>query len=60
MEASFQDQFVKAMAIPHKSEPYEKLSAAVELPARILTPAETPANASGRRRGGRQRSASSA
>ena len=57
VEASFQDQFVKAMAIPHKSEPYEKLSAAVELPDRILTPDETPAIESGRRRGGRQRSA---
>jgi len=57
VEASFQDQFVKAMAIPHKSEPYEKLGAAVELPARILTRDEAPAIESGRRRGGRRRSA---
>ncbi len=57
VEASFQDQFVKAMAIPHKSEPYEKLGAAVELPERILTPDEAPAIESGRRRGGRRRSA---
>ena len=57
VEASFQDQFVKAMAIPHKSEPYAKLSAAVELPERILTPDEAPAIESGRRRGGRRRSA---
>ena len=49
--------FVKAMAIPHKSEPYEKLGAAVELPERILTPDEAPAIESGRRRGGRRRSA---
>ena len=49
VEASFQDQFVKAMAIPHKSEPYEKLAAAVELPERILTPDEAPAIESGRR-----------
>ena len=55
VEASFQDQFVKAMAIPHKSEPYKKLSAAVELPERILTPEEAPAIESGRRRGGRRR-----
>ena len=56
VEASFQDQFVKAMAIPHQSEPYEKLSKAVELPVRELTPDEAPAIESGRRRGGRRRS----
>ena len=56
VEASFQDQFVKAMAIPHQSEPYEKLSQAVDLPARELTPDEAPAIESGRRRGGRRRS----
>ena len=55
VEASFQDQFVKAMAIPHKSEPYEKLAAVVELPERVLTPDEAPAIESGRRRGGRRR-----
>ena len=55
VEASFQDQFVKAMAIPHKSEPYEKLSAVVDLPERVLTPDEAPAIESGRRRGGRRR-----
>ena len=57
VEAAFQDQFVKAMAIPHKSEPYAKLGAAVDLPERILTPDEAPAIESGRRRGGRRRSA---
>jgi len=56
VEASFQDQFVKAMAIPHQSEPYEKLSQAVDLPVRELTPDEAPAIESGRRRGGRRRS----
>ena len=56
VEASFQDQFVKAMAIPHQSEPYEKLSKAVGLPVRELTPDEAPAIESGRRRGGRRRS----
>ena len=56
VEASFQDQFVKAMAIPHQSEPYEKLSKAVDLPVRELTPDEAPAIESGRRRGGRRRS----
>ena len=55
VEAGFQDQFVKAMAIPHQSEPYERLSAAVTLPERILTPDEAPAIESGRRRGGRRR-----
>ena len=56
VEASFQDQFVKAMAIPHQSEPYAKLSQAVALPVRELTPDEAPAIESGRRRGGRRRS----
>ncbi|MEL0302520.1 MAG: ASKHA domain-containing protein [Rhodobiaceae bacterium] len=56
VEASFQDQFVKAMAIPHQSEPYERLSQAVDLPVRELTPDEAPAIESGRRRGGRRRS----
>ena len=55
VEASFQDQFVKAMAIPHQSEPYEKLTKAVDLPARELTPDDAPAIESGRRRGGRRR-----
>ena len=56
VEASFQDQFVKAMAIPHQSEPYEKLTKAVDLPVRELTPDDAPAIESGRRRGGRRRS----
>ena len=57
VEPSFQDHFVKAMAIPHKSDPYAKLTAAVALPARILTDEDAPALAGGRRRGGRRRTA---
>jgi uncharacterized 2Fe-2S/4Fe-4S cluster protein (DUF4445 family) len=55
VEASFQDHFVKAMAIPHKSDPYSNLAAAVDLPARVLTDEDAPALAGGRRRGGRRR-----
>jgi uncharacterized 2Fe-2S/4Fe-4S cluster protein (DUF4445 family) len=55
VEASFQDHFVKAMAIPHKSDPYANLSVAVDLPVRILTDEDAPALAGGRRRGGRRR-----
>ena len=40
---SFQDHFVKAMAIPHKSDPYVNLAAAVDLPVRILTDEDAPA-----------------
>ena len=57
VEASFQDHFVKAMAIPHKSDPYTRLAAAVALPERILTDEGAPALAGGRRRGGRRRPA---
>ncbi len=57
VEPSFQDHFVKAMAIPHKSDPYAKLAAAVALPARFLTDEDAPALAGGRRRGGRRRKA---
>ena len=57
VEPSFQDHFVKAMAIPHKSDPYAKLAAEVALPARILTDEDAPALAGGRRRGGRRRTA---
>ena len=56
IESSFQDHFVKAMAIPHKSDPYAKLAAAVTLPERILTSQDAPALEGGRRRGGRRRS----
>jgi uncharacterized 2Fe-2S/4Fe-4S cluster protein (DUF4445 family) len=55
VEASFQDHFVKAMAIPHKSDPYTNLAAVVDLPERVLTDEHAPALAGGRRRGGRRR-----
>jgi len=55
VEPSFQDHFVKAMAIPHKSDPYAKLASEVDLPARILTAQDAPAIEGGRRRGGRRR-----
>ena len=55
VEPSFQDHFVKAMAIPHKSDPYANLAAAVDLPDRVLTDEDAPALAGGRRRGGRGR-----
>ena len=54
VEASFQDHFVKAMAIRIKVIPYVNLAAAVDLPVRILTDEDAPALASGRRRGGRR------
>lgn len=37
IEPKFQDHFVRAMAIPHKTDPYPELSKAVELPPRDLT-----------------------
>jgi uncharacterized 2Fe-2S/4Fe-4S cluster protein (DUF4445 family) len=55
IEPSFQDHFVKAMAIPHKSDPYKNLAAAVDLPERILTAEDAPALSAGRRRGSRRR-----
>ncbi|MDC1383261.1 ASKHA domain-containing protein [Candidatus Puniceispirillum sp.] len=55
LEPSFQDHFVKAMAIPHKSDPYANLAAVVDLPERVLTDEGAPALSGGRRRGGRRR-----
>ncbi|MEK9744831.1 MAG: ASKHA domain-containing protein [Candidatus Puniceispirillum sp.] len=55
VEPSFQDHFVKAMAIPHKSDPYAALAAAVDLPPRDLLAEDAPALAGGRRRGRRRR-----
>ncbi len=37
-EAAFQDHFVGAMGIPHRTDPYTRLGTAVDLPA----PSETP------------------
>jgi uncharacterized 2Fe-2S/4Fe-4S cluster protein (DUF4445 family) len=57
IEPSFQDHFVKAMAIPHKTDPYERLSEAVSLPERTLGVGEPSLDdpSSARRRGGRRR-----
>ena len=57
IEPSFQDHFVKAMAIPHKTDPYERLSAAVTLPERTLGVGEPSLDdpSSARRRGRRRR-----
>ena len=54
VEADFQDHFVRAMAFPHKTDPYEKLSAAVSLPWRDLTDNVPSAEPSGRRRSQRR------
>ena len=58
IEPSFQDHFVKAMAIPHKTDPYEMLSEAVDLPPRTLGVGEPSLEdpSSARRRGRRRRS----
>ena len=57
IEPSFQDHFVKAMAIPHKTDPYERLSEAVALPERTLGIGEPSLDdpSSARRRGRRRR-----
>ena len=56
VEPSFQDHFVRAMAMPHKTDPYEELTKAVTLPFRALKDnagdAAVPSR-SGRRRGRR-------
>jgi uncharacterized 2Fe-2S/4Fe-4S cluster protein (DUF4445 family) len=54
IEPSFQDHFVKAMAIPHKTDPYERLSEAVDLPERTLGRGAS-SDASSRRRRTRRR-----
>ena len=58
IEPAFQDHFVRAMAIPHKIDPYPELSKVVKLPPRDLTD-NVPSTAaeSGRRRSGRRRRA---
>ena len=48
VENRFQEHFVEAMAIPHKSAPFEKLGKAVVLPVRDSAASQAPA--SGRRR----------
>ena len=54
VEADFQDHFVRAMAFPHKTDPYENLSAAVSLPLRDLTDNVPSSEPSGRRRSQRR------
>ena len=52
VEPSFQEHFVKAMAIPHKTDPYAKLSAAVTLPERSMGANDNASSGrTGRRRG---------
>lgn len=57
IEPTFQNIFVKAMAIPHKTDPYERLAAVVDMPERTLGVGEpmlddpTTARRRGRRRG---------
>ena len=48
VETRFQEHFVEAMAIPHKSAPFEELGKAVVLPVRDNAASQAPA--SGRRR----------
>jgi len=57
IEPSFQNHFVKAMAIPHKTDPYERLSETVRLPERTLGVGEPSLDdpSSARRRGRRRR-----
>jgi len=53
VEPSFQDHFVKAMAIPHKTDPYAKLSSVVKMPPRQLD--DPSAVGAGGERSGRRR-----
>jgi uncharacterized 2Fe-2S/4Fe-4S cluster protein (DUF4445 family) len=39
VEPRFQEHFVHAMAIPHETDPYERLARSVPLPARRTAPA---------------------
>ena len=50
VEARFQEHFVDAMAIPHRSAPYAKLRAAVALPPAPPAPASAERGSRGRRR----------
>ncbi len=36
VEPRFQEHFINAMAIPHKTDPYPKLSTQVKMPARVM------------------------
>ncbi len=48
VETRFQEHFVEAMAIPHKSAPFDELAKAVTLPLRTDAPSDS--RSSGRRR----------
>ena len=50
VENRFQEHFVEAMAIPHKSAPFEELGKAVTLPARVDSAPDTPPSRRRRRR----------
>ena len=50
VEAAFQEHFVEAMAIPHKSAPYPNLSTAVALPQPAMPITEKTALTARRRR----------
>lgn len=51
VEPRFQEHFVEAMAIPHKTAPFDKLASVVELPvAKQATPAQTSRSPRRRRR----------
>ena len=55
VEPKFQEHFVQAMAIPHKSAPYVKLREEVEMPAPIAAIQHTDAGGVGGRRARRRR-----
>ncbi len=55
-EAKFQDHFVEAMAIPHKTAEYPHLSKVVDLPTRTESSADAAGGAGGGRRRRRSRS----
>jgi uncharacterized 2Fe-2S/4Fe-4S cluster protein (DUF4445 family) len=55
VEPTFQQHFVLAMAIPHKTHPFDALGRVVALPARVAGPTDE----GGRRRGRRRRQAES-
>lgn len=54
VETDFQNHFVRAMAFPHKTDPYPELSAAVSLPLRDLSDNVPTAAPSARRRSQRR------
>ena len=55
VEPLFQQHFVEAMAIPHKTADFVNLSNVVTLPEKSAAPAASEEGAGGRRRGGGRR-----